>query len=114
MEKIAVNHDIVAKSNKKTYPIPRLKANYRFIEKTYNLLNEHIKLGIDIHSAGEWLLDNFYIIEETYKTICMDMNLKRYKTFPSVSNGMYSGFARCYVLASEIVSYTDNKIDEDI
>ena len=42
------------------------------------------------------------------------MTLKKYKTFPSVSNGVYSGFARCYVLASEIVSYTDNKIDEDI
>jgi len=114
MEKIAINHSIGAKSSKYTYPIPRLKDNFKFIEKTYNLLNEHIKLGIDIHSAGEWLLDNFYIIEETYKTICMDMNLKRYRSFPSIVNGMYSGFARCYVVASEIVSYTDNKINESI
>lgn len=114
MERVAISHDINRNSKKNTYPIPRLKDNFKFIEKTYNLLNENIKLGINTVSAGEWLLDNFYIIEETYKTICMEMNLKKYKSFPGIANGMYSGFARCYVLASEIVSYTDNKIDEDI
>ena len=114
MERVAISHDIDRSSKKNTYPIPRLKDNFKFIEKTYNLLNEHIKLGINTVSAGEWLLDNFYIIEETYKTVCMEMNLKKYKSFPSIANGMYLGFARCYVLASEIVSYTDNKIDEDI
>ncbi len=114
MEKIATNHDIKNNSQKNTYPIPRLKENFRFIEKTYELLNEHVKMGIDIHSAGEWLLDNFYIIEETYKTVCLELNLKKYKEFPGISNGIYKGYARIYVLASEIVAYTDNKINEEI
>ena len=114
MEKVASTHDINEKSDKKTYPIPRLKDNFKFIEKTYNLLNEHVKLGIEIHPAGEWLLDNFYIIEETYKTAIMEMSLKKYKKFPSISNGLYKGFARDYILAQEIVAYTDNKIDYDI
>ena len=114
MEKIAASHDIKEKSKKNTYPIPRLKDNFKFIEKTYNLLNEHVKIGIDTHPAGEWLLDNFYIIEETYKTVCMEMNLKKYKSFPSLANGIYKDYARDYVLASEIVAYTDNKIDEEI
>ena len=30
-----------------------------------NMLN----FGISIHPAGEWLLDNFYIIEESVKLI---------------------------------------------
>ena len=114
MEKVATNYDIKMNSKKNTYPIPRLKENFRFIEKIYNLLNEHMKLGIDIHSAGEWILDNFYIIEEVYKTICMEITLKKYREFPSITNGMYKDFARDYVLASEIVAYTDSKIDEEI
>ncbi len=114
MEKIATNHDIKNNSQKNTYPITRLKENFRFIEKTYELLNEHVKMGIDIHPAGEWLLDNFYIIEETYKTVCLELNLKKYKEFPGISNGIYKGYARIYVLASEIVAYTDNKINEEI
>ena len=114
MERISINHEVGGKSKKNTYPIPRLKENFKFIEKTYNVLNEHIKIGIEIHSAGEWLLDNFYIIEETYKTICMEMNLKKYKKFNSLTNELYNGFARIYILACEIVAYTDNKIDDDI
>ncbi len=114
MEKVAINHEIKGNAKKYTYPMQRLKDNFKFIEKTYNLLNEHVKLGIDIHSAGEWLLDNFYIIEETYKKVTMEMNLKKYKEFPSIINGIYKGFARDYVVASEIVAYTDNKIDDDI
>ena len=114
MEKIAINHDIQNNSQKSTYPIPRLKDNFKFIERTYELLNEHVKIGIDTHPAGEWLLDNFYIIEETYKTVCLEMNLKKYKEFPGIENGMYKGYARVYVLASEIVAYTDNKINDEI
>lgn len=114
MEKIASSHEIKSNSEKWTYPIPRLRENFRFIEKTYQVLNEHLRLKIDIHPAGEWLLDNFYIIEETYKTIITQMNLKNYKEFPGIENGIYRGFSRCYVLASEIVAYTDNKINDEI
>ena len=114
MEKIASEHDIVNHCDRKTYPILRLKDNFKFIEKTYEILNKHLKLKIDIHPAGEWLLDNFYIIEETYKTIIEEMNIKKYKNFPGLTNGIYKGFARNYVLASEIASYTDSKIDDEI
>ena len=65
LEKIASSHNITTKSQKDTYPIPGLIENFKTIEEVYNLLNEHLKLGINIHPAGEWLLDNFYIIEET-------------------------------------------------
>ena len=114
MEKVAINHEIKENSEKKTYPIPRLKENFRVIEKTYELLNEHIKMGIDIHPAGEWILDNFYVIEETYKTVNSEMNLKKYIKFPGIENGIYKGYSRIYELASEIVAYTDNKINDEI
>ena len=114
MEKVAASHDIKEKSDKNTYPIPRIKDNFRFIEKTYEILNEHVKLGIDIHPAGEWLLDNFYIIEETYKTVISEMNLKKYRAFPGIASGIYKGYSRVYVLASEIIAYTDNKVNDEI
>ena len=38
------------------------------------ILNLNLKLGINIHPAGEWLLDNYYIIEETYKTIKKELS----------------------------------------
>lgn len=113
MEKTAINYEVKKHSNVNTYPIERIEQNYMFIEKTYNLLNEHIKSNIEIHPAGEWLLDNFYIIEETVKKIKKEMPLKKYKELPGIANGVYEGFARIYLIASEIVAYTDNKIDDE-
>lgn len=111
LQKIASKHNISHQSQKETYPIPQMVENFRVIEEVYNLLNEHLKLGISIHPAGEWLLDNFYIIEETVKQIEKELTLKKYTNFVGIANGSYQEFARIYVLAAEIVAYTDNKIE---
>ena len=113
LQKIASNHSLVNKPSKETYPIPQLLENYETIKIVYNLLNEHVKLGISTHPAGEWLLDNFYIIEETVKQIQKELPLKKYMNFLGIANGKYKGFARIYVLAAEIVAYTDNKIEKE-
>ena len=111
LQKQAGNHNLVNKSQKETYPVPQMLENFQVIEQVYNLLNEHLKLGISIHPAGEWLLDNLYIIEQTVKQIEKDLSLKKYTNFVGIAHGTYKGFARIYVLAAEIVAYTDNKIE---
>ena len=111
LQKVASNHNLTNQSKKDTYPVPHMLENFKIIEQVYKLLNEHLKLGISIHPAGEWLLDNLYIIEETVKQIQKELTLKKYTNFVGVANGAYKGFARIYVLASEIVAYTDNKIE---
>ncbi len=113
LEKIASSHNITEKTQKDTYPVPQMLENFKTIEEVYNILNEHLKLGINIHPAGEWLLDNFYIIEETVKQIQKELPLNKYTNFVGIANGEYKGFARIYVLASEIVAYTDNKIKRE-
>ena len=114
IEKTAADHNTASFSNRNTYPITRLFEDYKFILETYNLLTRHIKLGIKIHSAGEWILDNFYIIEETVKTIQKELSVKKYKNMIGLSNERYLGFARSYVLAEEIVAFSDCKIDREL
>ena len=114
IEKTASDHSIKSFSNKDTYPIPNLIEDYKFILETYNLLTRHLKLGIKIHSAGEWILDNFYVIEETVKVIQKELPLKKYKKMIGLSNDRYLGFARSYVLAEEIVAFSDCKIDREL
>lgn len=111
LEKIASEHNLQKNSNKDTYPVERLDENFKYINKTYDLLNLNLKERISIHPAGEWLVDNYYIIEEIYKTIKKELNLKKYTNFVGIQNGIYQGFARIYVLASEIVGYTEGKIE---
>ena len=113
LEKFASNHNLMSKPEKNTYPIPHMKESFKIIEQVYNLLNEHLKLRIAIHPAGEWLLDNLYIIEQTVRQVEKEMTLRKYLSFSAIANGQYKGFARIYVLASEIVAYTDNIINKD-
>ena len=112
LEKLASNNIISNKGNLITYPIKRLKDNTKYIFLVYTLLNEHIKIGIPIHPAGEWLLDNYYIIEKTSKMIQKSLTRKKYLSLPSLMDDGYDKkyMARIYYLANEIVSNTDGKI----
>ena len=97
LEKMAMQHTLKNKSNKNTYPIPILLENYTIIKEVYDLLNEHIKLGINIHPAGEGILDSFYIMEEVVRQIQREIRLKKYTNFVGIQNGKQAGFARIYV-----------------
>ncbi len=107
LENIASDHTLKAKSDKETYPVPEMEKNFEYITKTYEMLNSHLKLGVNVHPAGEWLLDNYYVIEETVKEVRKNLPLKKYVGFVGISEGKYKGYARSYVLAEEIISFTD-------
>ena len=113
LQKIAADQILKSNSDKNTYPVPRVKENLNFIYDVYNFLNEDLKNKIPIHPAGEWILDNFYIIEKNAKIIIKNLPIKKYTRLIGIANGANKGFARVYVLAKEIVSYTDGKIDGD-
>ena len=110
LAKLASDNVVTKEPDIITYPIPRVKENWKYISLVYELLNKSIKLGIQIHPAGEWILDNYYIIDSISKTIIKDLSLKKYGKLPGLING---GFARIYVLANEIVSNTDGIIEKE-
>ena len=113
LAKLAADSIIKEKSSLDTYPIPRVLDNFEYISLVYTLLNQHVKLGIPIHPAGEWLLDNFYLIENTVKILQKSLSKSKYEKFPRIANGVNAGFARVFVLCNEIVMNTDGRVDED-
>lgn len=105
--KLASNTTILKNSSIQTYPISRLKENSEYIYWVYILLNQHIKMNIPIHPAGEWILDNYYLIEKSAKIVSKELCKSKYKKLPGIYG---SGFARIFVIANEIVSNTEGKI----
>jgi len=114
LEQQATEHNITNKSLLSTYPIPNVLNDFKFITKVYKLLNEHIKMKINIHPAGEWLLDNYYIINENMQVLLEEVTRKKYHRLPGLEDGIYSGYSRIYVLAEEIVGHRDNKIEKEM
>ena len=48
--------------------LTRLAENESVLLEVHNLLTEAVKADRRITPAGEWLLDNFYLIEEQIRT----------------------------------------------
>lgn len=111
---IAYDHAVSKKLNLFNWPVPRMNENYRYILSIYKSLNEDMQKGIGTTPAAEWLLDNFYIIEEQVKGVRKDLSKEYYSKLPMLRSGPLKGYARIYTVALELVSHTDGRIDEKI
>lgn len=91
----------------------RLETKFHSIFLTYEKFNRDVSSAFPIPPAAEWLLDNFYIIEEQKSIITRELREAR-QALPVITEGTYAGFPRIYALAIEIVSHIDGNANEKI
>ena len=90
------------------------KKNYKIIEETYKVLEKSYDLKIPIHSAGQWVLDNMYIVEEQYMFIKKDTGTIRKKRLPMLKDNQGNKSIAIYHLACETVEKNTGFIDQNI
>jgi cyclic beta-1,2-glucan glucanotransferase len=78
-----------------------------------NLLTEAIKATRRITPAGEWLLDNFYLIEEQIRTARRHLPKGYSRELPRLLNGSSAGLPRVYDIALETISHGDGRVDPE-
>jgi cyclic beta-1,2-glucan synthetase len=66
-----------------------------------------------ITPAGEWLLDNFYLIEEQIRTAKRHLPKGYSRELPRLANGPSSGHPRVYDIALETVAHGDGRVDPE-
>jgi cellobiose phosphorylase len=110
---MALEHAISVKGNTKNWPLDRLNDNFNYILQVYKGLNDYLLQKRAVPPAAEWLLDNFYAIEEQVKSIKRDMSKKSYHRLPVLKSGPFRGYTRIYIIAVELVAQVDGKIDEN-
>ncbi len=111
---IARKH-IIDKRTKSFYSLEwRMNNNFKLITSVYMNLNEYVKSKKRVAPASEWLLDNFYIIEEQVKEIRQNLSKKYYYQLPRLKSGSLKGFPRVYAIALELVSHTDGRFDDKL
>jgi len=91
-----------------------MKKNYKTIKLTHDLLNSTTTLKIPVHSAGQWILDNMYIIEQEYVVALEGLKNIKEDTLPYVrpNDGMKQ--LRVYFMANEIVEKNSGIITDGI
>lgn len=93
--------------------LSRLGENENVLLNVRELLTEALKGNRRITPAGEWLLDNFYLIEEQIRTAKRHLPKGYSKGLPRLKNGPSTGLPRVYDIALEIISHGDGRVDPD-
>jgi cellobiose phosphorylase len=66
-----------------------------------------------ITPAAEWLLDNFYLIEEQILMARRHLPRSYSRELPQLVNGQSSGYPRVYDLVLELISHVDAQLDAE-
>ncbi|MBN2160527.1 MAG: cyclic beta 1-2 glucan synthetase, partial [Spirochaetes bacterium] len=93
--------------------IARLAENEVVLLKVRTMLAEAIKGNRRITPAGEWLLDNFYLIEEQIRIARRHLPKGYSQELPRLKNGPSAGLPRVYDIALETISHGDGRVDPE-
>ncbi len=91
----------------------RLNANEKVLVSVCRLLMVAATESRGIAPAGEWLLDNFYLIEEQIHTARRHLPKGYSRELPRLRDGPSAALPRVYDLALEIIAHGDGRVDPD-
>ncbi|MGH7652117.1 MAG: GH36-type glycosyl hydrolase domain-containing protein [Gemmatimonadaceae bacterium] len=91
----------------------RLDDTKAVLDRVYQELNQGAEAGLDISPAGDWLLDNFYIVQEHIREIRTSLPKGYYEELPKLATGSLAGYPRAYEVAIELIAHTEGHLDID-
>src|SRR6266852_2259378 len=93
--------------------LARLTENEAVLIGVRNLLTEAVTANHRITPAGEWLLDNFYLIEEQIRTAKRHLPKAYSRELLRLREGPSIGLPRVYDIALEVISHGDGRVDPE-
>ena len=91
--------------------LSRLAANEVVLIDARNRLTSAVAAKHRITPAGEWLLDNFYLVEEQIRTARRHLPKGYSRELPSLTEGPSAGCPRVYDIALETIAHGDGCVD---
>ncbi len=108
---LAAAHSLGAKRARDLL-LARLVENEGVLLRARDLLTAAIKDNRPGTPAGEWLLDNFHLIEEQIRTARRHLPRDYSRELPRLGNGPSAGLPRVYDIALETISHGDGQVDQ--
>jgi len=107
---LAARHTVNFKKSSEKL-LSRLKENEAIILRAYKLLDRSGSAKRGTSPAGDWLLDNYYLIEEQIRLAQKFLPKGYSRELPNLARGQLAGYPRVYDIAMEIVSHGDGRLD---
>jgi len=93
--------------------VARLNANEKILTEVCRRLMAAVTENRRIAPAGEWLLDNFYLIEEQIRTARRHLPKGYSRELPRLRDGPSAALPRVYDLALEVIAHGDGRVDPE-
>jgi len=93
--------------------LERLVENEGVLIGASSLQMTAVKESRRITPAGEWLLDNFYLIEEQIRTARRHFPKRYSRELPILASGPSRGLPRVYDIALEAIAHGDGRVDPE-
>jgi cyclic beta-1,2-glucan synthetase len=107
---IAASHELATGPAQVTL-LSRLVENERVLIETYDLVSDAAAQNRRIEPAAEWLLDNFYLVEEQINSIRRLLPPSYSRQLPHLASGPSATFPRVYAIALELIAHVDGRVD---
>ncbi len=91
--------------------LSRLAVNEGVLVETCDRQTAAVAAGHRITPAGEWLLDNFYLVEEQIRTARRHLPKGYSRELPALAEGASAGLPRVYDIALETIAHGDGRVD---
>jgi len=90
--------------------LDRLDDTRKVLAEIHDRLADAAERGVDISPAGEWLLDNHYIVQEHIHEIRTNLPGGYYQELPKLSTGTLAHYPRVYDVAIELIAHTEGHL----
>jgi len=107
---LAHGHQLASRRNANNL-LTQLDENERALQ-AYNRLTRAVQPTRHFTSAAEWLLDNFYLLEEQIQLARRHLPRGYSRELPCLLHGPSAGLPRVYDIVLEMISHVDAQIDE--
>lgn len=109
---LAASHE-VSSSRGTAQLLARLDENENTLFDICNVLTEAVTADQLLTPAGEWLYDNFYLIEEQIRTARRHLPKSYSRELPLLANGTSANLPRVYDIALQAISHGDGRVDTE-
>ena len=107
---LAATHKITVRRTREPL-LARLADNESKLVEVCTLLTDSLSIHQRITPAGEWLIDNFHLIEEQIATAKRHLPRGYSRELPQLASGPSAGLPRVYDIALETISHGDGLVD---
>lgn len=113
-ESVARRQQLARRGSSDRSFIDRFVSNCTYIATTYQAVIESVRERETIAPDAEWLVDNYYVVQEQLREIREDLPQGFYRELPKLASEPFAGYPRVYELAHELVVHTDSSLDEEL